>query len=90
MSGTLIFADVTQEDLFDSLALKARRACVPGSHATIPIRETFWRATTPPSHCTDDRLKHTLILSMKEVYICPSALLQIYRPTEVLSRNISW
>lgn len=41
MSGTLVSAAATQRIPLDCLALVAREACVPGSHETVTIVETF-------------------------------------------------
>ena len=42
-------------------------ACIPGSHRTVAIREVVLGRLPPPGHRTDNGLKHTPRLSMKEV-----------------------
>ena len=60
-SGALIFAATTQGMPLDFLVLEAKRNCIPGYHGTVSIKETVLGSLPPPRHCTDSRLKHTLI-----------------------------
>ena len=56
----------TQGTFLDHLVLEAREICVPGSHATVIIRETTPGRLPHLGSCTDSRLKYTPSLSMKD------------------------
>ena len=73
-SGALVSVVATQETSLDHLALVATGAHISGFHRTVTIEERNLGRLPPTGHCTDRRLKHTLGLSVKEVFTCPGAL----------------
>lgn len=74
LSGGPVFAATAHWVPLDHLALKAKGACVPGSHRTITIRDSVLGKLPSSESCTDGRLKHTPSLAKKSP-ICFSVAL---------------
>lgn len=67
-SGTLVFAATAQGMLLDCLALVARTLVFLGPIG-LQQSERVFGSLPPIGHCIDNRLKQTLSLLVKEVYL---------------------
>ena len=78
MSSALVFVAAALGIPLDHLALVARGACIPGSHATVAIGEMVHDRLPPPGHCTGSALRHDPFppWSFCEggLFACPGAL----------------